>query len=53
MSLPKVLRYNEICLSLFTGRWAYNKEGIGGEEEGEGGGGALKVFPSPSTLQFF
>ena len=51
MSLPMVLRYNEICLSLFTGRWAYNKEGIGGEEEG--GGGTLKVFPSTSTLQFF
>ena len=46
-----VLRYNKICLSFFTGRWAYNKEGIGGEEEEEwGGGGVLKVFPS--TLQF-
>ena len=39
MSLPMVLRYNEICLSFFTGRWAYNKEGIGGEEEEGGGGG--------------
>ena len=47
-----VLRYNKICLSFFTGRWAYNKEGIGGEEE-EGGGGALKVVPSTSNLQFF
>ena len=37
ISLPMELRYNEICLSFFTGRWAYNKEGIGGEEEGEGG----------------
>ena len=37
-----VLLYNEICLSFFTGRWAYNKEGIGGEEEEEWGGGLLR-----------
>ena len=46
-----VLRYNEIYLLFFTGRWAYNKGGIGGAEGG--GGGALKVFPSISTLRFF
>ena len=40
-----VLRHNEIYLLFFTGRWAYNKGGIGGGE----GGVALKVFPSTST----
>ena len=49
ISLPMVLRYNEIYLLFFTGRWAYNKGGIGGGE----GGVALKVFPSTSTLRFF
>ena len=44
-----VLRHNEIYLLFFTGRWAYNKGGIGGGEEGV----ALKVFPSTSSLRFF
>ena len=37
ISLPMVLRYNEIYLLFFTGRWTYNKGGIGG---GKGGGGS-------------
>ena len=32
ISLPMVLRYNEICLLFFTSRWAYNKGRIGGGE---------------------
>ena len=49
ISLPMVIGYIEIYLLFFTGRWAYN---MGAWVEGRGGG-ALKVFPSTSTLRFF
>ena len=44
-----VLRYNEIYLLFFTGRWTYNKGGIGGGK----GGGLLRYSLQLLLCDFF